>query len=392
MKRHLVLTLLLLLYTVSVSAQTERQATTREQAEVVQQLIRDRELTSDCVRREGGPSEIVGISFTDLNSDGVPELIVGGTRSCACAARRCYQWVYRRANTSYELLLSAGPVDEITPLRTATNGYRDLRVITPVGDSATIQTYRFDGRHYTNQRVSSSVGVARSGSTRRSRASNQMSDVVTFVSHDGGQGNGVYNLRLNGRVESFDYNSRTRIDNSLGHPQAYNVGAEWRIVYSREPSSGGTHLQLLGATFTGRVIDSDRNYSGSPPVMPRGSSQPPQRLYTPEPNSVERRAIMDALRTNVRNVRGLRGSIIFAVRRLNVQNGWAFIVASPQSPDGQPLREFQERCEFDQDVIALLRRRANRWQVVERDVCPSDVSYGDWGRRHGAPRTIFGLN
>jgi hypothetical protein len=63
------------------------------------------------------------------------------------------QWVYRKTSTGYELLLSAGPVDEITPLKTITNGYRDLKVIAPVGNSATIQTHRFDGRRYTNQKI-----------------------------------------------------------------------------------------------------------------------------------------------------------------------------------------------------------------------------------------------
>lgn len=199
-----------------------------------------------------------------------------------------------------------------------------------------------------------------------------------------------------------------------GYEQILDAVAADDIVPLRTSANGYSDLRVtipVGDRQVASVYRFDgtryvEDYSGSSSVVPRGpaassnnqtalpreSRQPSNALYTPERNSVERRAIMDALRTNVRNVRGLRGSIIFTIRTLNVQNGWAFIVASPQSSDGRPLREFQESCEFDQDVIALLRRRGNRWQVVERDVCPSDVSYGDWGRRYGAPRAIFGLN
>jgi hypothetical protein len=112
---------------------------------------------------------------------------------------------------------------------------------------------------------------------------------------------------------------------------------------------------------------------------------------TPAKGSAERKAIMDALRANAKNIKGLSGKIIFTVSRLQVQNGWAFIVATPQSADGKSLTTFQSWCEYDQDVIALLKKRGNSWRVVARDVCPSDVSYGDWDKRYGAPRSILGL-
>lgn len=114
--------------------------------------------------------------------------------------------------------------------------------------------------------------------------------------------------------------------------------------------------------------------------------------YTPEKGSAERKAIMDALRASVKNVKGLTGSIIFAVDRLQVKDSWAFVIATPQSADGQPLTAFQNSCDADPDVVGLLRKRGNRWRVVTRDVCNSDVSYGDWDKRYGAPRSILGLN
>src|SRR4028118_2252402 len=113
--------------------------------------------------------------------------------------------------------------------------------------------------------------------------------------------------------------------------------------------------------------------------------------YTPEKGSAERKAIMDSLRVNAKNIKGLSGNIIFTVDKLQVQNGWAFIFASPQSADGKPLTKFQEWCEFDQQIIALLRKSGKSWRVVARHVCPSDVSYEDWDKRYGAPRSIFGF-
>ncbi len=112
---------------------------------------------------------------------------------------------------------------------------------------------------------------------------------------------------------------------------------------------------------------------------------------TPAKGNAERKAIMDALRANTKNVKGLSGNIIFTVDRLQVQNGWAFIFATPQSADGKPLTKFQEWCELDQQIVALLKKSGKSWRVVARDVCPSDVSYGDWDRKYGAPRSILGL-
>lgn len=146
--------LLLLLAMHGISAQTRKQASAKEQADVVQQLIRDQELTSNCVKEEGGSSEVVAVELVDLNSDRVSELLVSGQKGCACGGRFCFQWLYRKTTAGYEMLLSAGPVEEVTPLRTVTKGYRDLRVIaSAAGGSAAVLTYKFDGQHYTNQKA-----------------------------------------------------------------------------------------------------------------------------------------------------------------------------------------------------------------------------------------------
>ena len=44
---------------------------------------------------------------------------------------------------------------------------------------------------------------------------------------------------------------------------------------------------------------------------------------TPKPNSSERKAIINTLREPVE--RELKQKVVFRIRRLNVQNGWAFL-------------------------------------------------------------------
>lgn len=132
--------------------------------------------------------------------------------------------------------------------------------------------------------------------------------------------------------------------------------------------------------------------ANSAPANNNASSQTATSSSNFGQGSPERRAIMDALRADVRNQRGLGGSIVFRVNTLNAQDNWVFLVATPQGADGQPLREFEASCECDKDVIALLRRSGDSWQVVERAVCPCDVAYVDWDQRFGAPSAIFRLN
>jgi hypothetical protein len=81
---------------------------------------------------------------------------------------------------------------------------------------------------------------------------------------------------------------------------------------------------------------------------------------TPEPNSPERRAIMNSLRVPVE--KELKQKVVFRIRRLNVQNGWAFLDGVPQQPGGKPVNYTVTRHQtaieagaFDDGILALLR-------------------------------------
>jgi hypothetical protein len=75
---------------------------------------------------------------------------------------------------------------------------------------------------------------------------------------------------------------------------------------------------------------------------------------TPLPGTPMRKAVLDALRLEVKRIHGL--DVVFVVIHLKVKEGWAWAHTRPQSPDGSSRYE---------DVSALLQRRNDNWTVVE---------------------------
>ncbi len=75
---------------------------------------------------------------------------------------------------------------------------------------------------------------------------------------------------------------------------------------------------------------------------------------TPPAGSVERKAILDALRGEMQKLHGI--SAVFTVRYLKVLNGWAWIETSPRSADGANQYE---------DIFALLSKSGAKWKVAE---------------------------
>lgn len=76
--------------------------------------------------------------------------------------------------------------------------------------------------------------------------------------------------------------------------------------------------------------------------------------YTPAKGSAERKAILDGLRTVIGKMSGLE--VIFVVRHLKENNGWAWVEADPQSVDGTQHYE---------PITALFHRKNGRWTYVE---------------------------
>ncbi|MBU4002111.1 MAG: hypothetical protein KKB94_07320 [Proteobacteria bacterium] len=75
---------------------------------------------------------------------------------------------------------------------------------------------------------------------------------------------------------------------------------------------------------------------------------------TPHPGNPLRKAVLDALRQEVKRIHGL--DVVFFVRHLKVQDGWAWVQTRPQSTEGSSRYE---------DVSALLQLQEGTWTVVE---------------------------
>ncbi len=79
-----------------------------------------------------------------------------------------------------------------------------------------------------------------------------------------------------------------------------------------------------------------------------------QTVHTPPESSAERKAILEALRQQVEKLH--HHKVVFVVNYLKVNNGWAWIETSPQSPDGTSHYE---------PVSALLQQKNCVWCVAE---------------------------
>lgn len=117
-------------------------------------------------------------------------------------------------------------------------------------------------------------------------------------------------------------------------------------------------------------------------------------VYTPEPSSRERAAIMDAVRAAVGPE--LRRPVKFLVQTLNVLEDWAFMIATPQQPDGRPFdytgTVYEEQIRegaFDDALDALIHYHDGRWTVVAVVIGATDVAWEPWSARYNAPQAIF---
>jgi hypothetical protein len=119
-----------------------------------------------------------------------------------------------------------------------------------------------------------------------------------------------------------------------------------------------------------------------------------QSVYTPEKGSIERKAILDALR--VRIERELKQPIVFVTDNFKVQGAWAFVSGTPQSPDGgmpnyngTKYAAAQKDGFFEKNFFAILKNTAGKWKVSAYAIGCTDVCYTEWWRQYRAPKAIF---
>jgi hypothetical protein len=111
--------------------------------------------------------------------------------------------------------------------------------------------------------------------------------------------------------------------------------------------------------------------------------------------AVERGAILDAARQPVSEELGK--PVLFRVRTLNRQDGWAFLFAEMEERSGAPIdyagtrkAEAAKQGVVSRSYVALLRKVGMRWTVIEAAIGPTDAVWEQWAVRHAdAPATLF---
>lgn len=119
-----------------------------------------------------------------------------------------------------------------------------------------------------------------------------------------------------------------------------------------------------------------------------------QKVYTPEKGSVERTAILAALRVPVE--KELKQKIQFSVENFKSNGTWAFLSGDPQNMNGGKPNykgtEYQEAINadmFDNNFFALLKKTGGKWKVVTYAIGCTDVCYLDWWKKYKAPKAVF---
>jgi hypothetical protein len=118
------------------------------------------------------------------------------------------------------------------------------------------------------------------------------------------------------------------------------------------------------------------------------------QTYTPKSGSVERKALMDALRIPVEKELGKK--VVFKIDRLKVQGGWAFMRGIPQQANGKamdyqgtPYQEAIKEGMFEDGFCGLLKKQDDKWTVVIYQIGGTDVPWVGWSEEYKAPAAIF---
>jgi hypothetical protein len=116
--------------------------------QVVEQMIRSREIQRACLQEVGTYDELVFADYENYNDDRVPEVIVVQKAGCISPGSLPFIWIYRKTSTGYRKIY--GPVSgDALKQNTKTNGYYDVVAVERAGrDRYESTTYRFDGIRY----------------------------------------------------------------------------------------------------------------------------------------------------------------------------------------------------------------------------------------------------
>ena len=88
--------------------------------------------------------------------------------------------------------------------------------------------------------------------------------------------------------------------------------------------------------------------------------------------------------------------VALQVSRASGSGDWGFVIATMREPDGglldhagTALADADAGGMVSDQAVALLRRDAGGWAVVDLAIGPMDVVWETWPADHGAPADLF---
>ena len=111
-----------------------------------QHILRDARVTEEKIAeiKAGSASEYISVKPVDLNGDGKPEYIVEGLKPPLMGMLAGYTWIYEKKNGEYVLIGDFGAPENVTPLKSEHNGYRDIKVSLSLNSGQKVVHYKFE--------------------------------------------------------------------------------------------------------------------------------------------------------------------------------------------------------------------------------------------------------
>lgn len=153
MRRFFLITFLgcmLLMGRVCYTAATEKPATQEEVLAIVDALIQDGKVQSNCIDVQPNRDKIVKVTLIQLTENKQDQLLVEGNAPCAFGARDPMWYVYEKSNGKFRLIADLGATGSVEVSKNMTNGWRDLicNYTYEAGTRLAANVFKFDSTVY----------------------------------------------------------------------------------------------------------------------------------------------------------------------------------------------------------------------------------------------------
>jgi hypothetical protein len=125
-----------------------------------------------------------------------------------------------------------------------------------------------------------------------------------------------------------------------------------------------------------------------------------QKIYTPAVGSVERKSILENIRTP--SQKELGQAIQFTVSTFNIMGDWCFLAATIKQVNGKDIdiKKITDKdlvmgegdgAFFENNIQVVLKKNKGKWTIIRRVLGCTDVCWSDWYVDLKAPKAVFGM-